>query len=373
MTRKELRRGSDRKEGIVQEILAARVESKTLPNRRQARQYLEKYVADVPIEDLEGRSPSIMARIALDHLEFGATRKRGQSLFRIYNPTEQEHGYTSPFTFVEMVNDDMPFLVNSITAAINRHDLGVHITVHPIVRVRRDGKGRLQGVTQTDGKKGQLESYIRFAIDRETDPQVLKLLQQEIKQVLSDIKLAVRDWKEMVARMIETRDLLDFGPKRADEQLRDECRAFLQWMADEHFTFLGYREYKISKRGKKVLLNPVAGSGLGLLSRKTNGGSIELTDEMERLRHARDWLVLTKANSRSTVHRNAYLDYVGVKDLRQARPGRWRTSIHWLVCIGRLQRSATQYSAAPPQNRQDLRAHKSRCRRSSRQSALAHH
>jgi len=313
VTRKELRRGSDRKESIVQEILAARVESTILPNRRQARQYLEKYVADVPIEDLEGRSPRIMARIALDHLEFGATRKRGQSLFRIYNPTEQEHGYTSPFTFVEMVNDDMPFLVNSITAAINRHDLGVHITVHPIVRVRRDSKGHLQGVTQADGKKSQLESYIRFAFDRETDPQILKLLQQEIKQVLSDIKLAVRDWKAMVARMIESRDLLDLGPKRADEQLRDESKTFLQWMADEHFTFLGYREYKISKRGKKVLLTPVADSGLGLLSRKSNGGPVELTDEMERLRHARDWLVLTKANSRSTVHRNAYLDYVGVK------------------------------------------------------------
>ena len=258
MSRKELRRRSDRKESIVQEILAARVVSATLPNRRQARQYLERYVADVPMEDLEGRSPSIMARIALDHLEFGATRRQGQSLSRIYNPTEQEHGYTSPFTFIEMVNDDMPFLVNSIAAAVNRHNLGVHITVHPIVRVRRDSKGKLQGLAQSNGKKGQLESYIRFAIDRETDPQVLKLLHQEIRQVLSDIKLAVRDWKKMVAKMIETRELLDFGPKRADEELRDECRAFLQWMADEHFTFLGYREYTLSERGKKVLLTPVA-------------------------------------------------------------------------------------------------------------------
>ena len=313
MTRKELRRGSDRKDGIVRNILAARVASKVLPNRRQARQYLENYVADVPIEDLEGRSPKIMARIALDHLEFGATRRRGQSLLRIYNPTEKEHGYTSPFTFVEMINDDMPFLVNSITAAINRHDLGVHITVHPLIRVRRNSKGRLQNVAQADGKKGELESYIRFAIDRETDPQVLKLLQQEIRQVLSDIKLAVRDWKPMVERMIEARDLLNFGPKRAEEQLRDECWAFLLWLADDHFTFLGYREYKVSERGKKAFLTPVAGSGLGLLSRKGNGDSIELTNEMERLRHARDWLVLTKANSRSTVHRNAYLDYVGVK------------------------------------------------------------
>jgi glutamate dehydrogenase len=317
VTRKELRRGSDRKSDIVQDILAARVASSTLSNRRQARHYLENYVADVPVEDLAGRSPSIMARIAFDHLEFGATRKRGQSLVRIYNPTEKVHGYTSRYTFVEMVNDDMPFLVNSITAAINRHKLGVHITVHPIIRIRRDGSGKLQGIAHTDGKQGQLESYIRFAIDRETDPQVLELLQQEIRQVLSDIKLAVRDWKEMVAKMIEARDLLEFGPKRADEQLRDESRAFLQWLADEHFTFLGYREYKISRRGKKSLLKPVPASGLGLLSRNENGEAIELTEEMQRIGNARDWLILTKANSRSTVHRNAYLDYIGVKVYNQ--------------------------------------------------------
>jgi glutamate dehydrogenase len=311
---KELRRGSDRKDSIVQEILAAPVASSPLPGPAQTRDFLKRYVANVPIEDLEGRSPAVMAKIALDHLAFGATRRNGQPLFRIYNPTEKEHGYVSPFTFVEIVTDDMPFLVNSITAAINRFDLGVHITVHPIIRLRRDSDGKIKGLAKPTDKNGQLDSFMRFAIDRETDSRVLKKLGQEIRQVLSDIRLAVRDWKKMSAKMVETRELLDAGPKQADPKLRDESRAFLQWMADEHFTFLGYREYRVSQRGKKYFLEPVDGSGLGLLSRNRHAGqSIELTNEMRRLRHARDWLILTKANSRSTIHRNAYLDYIGVK------------------------------------------------------------
>ncbi len=314
MTRKELRRGSDRKERIVQAIVASRVSSDILPSRKQIKSFLQQYVADVPFEDLEGRSPTIMANIGLSHLEFAATRRRGQPKVRIYNPTEAKHGYTSAFSFIEMVNDDMPFLVNSVSAAINRHALTVHITVHPIIRVCRDSRGRLRSIPPPGSDDGLRESFIRFAIDQETDPAVLKQLEREIRQVLADIKLAVRDWKKMQARMIETRDTLEAGPVRADDELRQESQDFLQWLADDHFTFLGYREYKLAERDHKTFLMPVEGSALGLLSRKQRGSqTLELTAEMRQLSRSKDWLIVTKANSRSTVHRNAYLDYIGIK------------------------------------------------------------
>ena len=318
MTRKELRRGSDRKGNIVQEILAAPVKSKHLPSRKQVRQYLDQYVADVPVEDLAGRSTKIMAHIALSHLEFAATRSKGQAKLRIYNPSEKEHGYTSAYTFIEMVNDDMPFLVNSVSAAINRKDLSVHITVHPIIRVQRNTKGKLESIFGVGSQKGQPESFIRLAIDRETDPKVLKGLESEIRSVLSDVRLAVRDWKKMSTKMLETSEMLQFGPRRVDETLREESQAFLQWLADDHFTFLGYREYTLSDRNGKVLITPTKGSALGLLSRKKRQGqTIELTAEMRRLRRTRDWLILTKANSRSTVHRDAYPRLCRRQDLRQ--------------------------------------------------------
>ena len=314
MTNKKQRRGSDRKSSIVGDILASRVKSEIIPNRKQSRLFLEQYFADVPASDLVGRSPDIMANIAFSHLAFGARRRKGQALLRIYNPTEQDFGYSSPYTFIELVNDDMPFLVNSVTAAINRHDLTVHITVHPIIRVVRGERAMVEGVAELDSAKGIRESFIRFAVDRETDKKQLRLLEQEIRRVLSDVRLAVRDWKKMRLKMIGACDLLEFGPSRVDESLRAESRAFLQWLADDHFTFLGYREYKLFNRGKKVFLEPEAGSGLGLLSRRERGGHItELSDEMRRLTRSKDWLILTKANSRSTIHRHAYLDYIGIK------------------------------------------------------------
>ena len=85
-------------------------------------------------------------------------------------------------------------------------------------------------------------------------------------------------------------------------------------MADDHFSFLGYREYELKPRGKKLYLQVVKGSGLGLLSRDDRGGrTIEMTKEMQRHTRSKDWLIITKANSRATVHRRSYLDYIGVK------------------------------------------------------------
>jgi glutamate dehydrogenase len=314
VTQQELRRGSDRKKRIVFRILASRVQSQALSKKQQRTLFLEQYFANIPVEDLEGREEQKMAQAALDHLGFGAKRAKNKPLLRIFNPTEEEHGYVSTFTIIEMVNDDMPFLVDSISAAINRLDMSVHITVHPIIRVLRDSRGHLKSIAKPGQDSGRLESYIRLAVDRETDPDRLALIVQEIDTVLADVRLAVRDWKKMRKKMAEARQTLQAAPRDVDNTLHEENQAFLQWLVDDHFTFLGYREYKLSDRNKKLMLEPVAGSALGLLSRKKNGSrKIQLTPQMRRVKRARDWLVLTKANSRSTVHRSAYLDYVGIK------------------------------------------------------------
>jgi len=316
VTRSEFRRGSDVREQIVEKIVASRVRSDALSSRQQIKLFLSEYFAHVPYEDLQGRDERTMARIALAHLEFGARRDKGQALVRIFNPTIAEHGYESAFSFIEMVNDDMPFLVDSVFAAINRQGLSIHITVHPIIRVRRNRNGKIESVASRDSDGGRLESFIRFAIDKETDAQQIKLLKQEIYRVLSDVRVAVRDWRAMREKMCDSRELMNLGPPGVDEELRSESRELLEWMVDDHFTFLGYREYRLSYRKSGVFLRPVEGSGMGLLSHDERGENktIELTREMQRLARSKDWLILTKANSRSTVHRHAYLDYVGIKE-----------------------------------------------------------
>ena len=259
MTRTEFRRGSDIRERIVDAIVASRVQCDALPNRKQVQRFLRQYFAHVPHEDLQGRDERAMARAALSHLQFGSKRKQGKALVRFFNPTLEEHGYESSYSFVEMVNDDMPFLVDSVFAAITRQGLTVHITVHPIIRVIRDGRGKIESVLEPDSTEGRTESFVRFAIDKETDAQQIRLLKQEIQKVLGDVRVAVRDWRAMREKMCEARDLLQFGPSGVDEELRSESQKLLDWMVDDHFTFLGYREYKLSYRKERVFLRPVQG------------------------------------------------------------------------------------------------------------------
>ena len=146
MTPNENRRGGDIRQVIVDAIVSSRVRSRYLKSPAQVRLFLKQYFADVPVEDLQGRDEKVMARIALDHLEFAANRRKNEALVRIFNPTEKEHGYTSDHTFVEMVNDDMPFLVDSVAAAINSHSMVVHMTIHPIISIVRDRAGKIADI-----------------------------------------------------------------------------------------------------------------------------------------------------------------------------------------------------------------------------------
>jgi glutamate dehydrogenase len=312
--RKQLRRSSDISDRLIDEIIASAVESDVVRDRNRIDLFLRQYFDNVPLEDMQGRSTAIMAQAAVSHLDFGATRKPHEPLLRIYNPSGKQHGYQSSYTIIEMVNDDMPFLVDSVSAAIDRQDLTIHTTIHPVLRVKRDAKGRLQDVLKRSDDEGQLESFIRFAVDREPNQQHLSVLEHEITKVLTDVRIAVRDWRKMRKKMLDVRTSIDDGPTGADEEMRQESKALLKWMADEHFTFLGYREYRVQPRGAKLFLRPVKGTGLGLLTREERGGrDVEFTKELQRLTRRKDWLIITKANSRSTVHRRSYLDYVGVK------------------------------------------------------------
>ena len=208
MTTRTNRRRYDARQEIIDAILASRATSRILKKKPDIKRYLQQYFVNVPYEDLAGRDPEIMARVALDHLEFGANRRRGEALLRIFNANEKEHGYTSTFTFVEMINDDMPFLVDSVAAAINHQKLAVHITVHPIISVKRVNGGKLTAVTTPDHADAYSESFIRFAISRTTDEKVIKALRKVIVKTLSDVRVAVRDWGKMRQRMRETLSLI---------------------------------------------------------------------------------------------------------------------------------------------------------------------
>ncbi len=144
MSKQQHRRASDISNRLIDEIVDTKPRSKTLRKRKESEQFLRQYFADVPYEDMAGRSTTVMGQAAVAHLDFGRVRRSKKALLRIFNPDAKTHGYQSAFTIIEMVNDNMPFLVDSISAALGRHGLTIHMTVHPLFRVRRDNRGRLE-------------------------------------------------------------------------------------------------------------------------------------------------------------------------------------------------------------------------------------
>jgi glutamate dehydrogenase len=115
---------------------------------------LERFVAGyfghVDPEDMAEREPDDLYGAAISHWNFARRRDSAQVRVRAFNPSIEEHGWQSTHTIVEIVNDDMPFLVDSVTMEVNRHGLTLHLIIHPIVGVERDPDGTLTGIAAED-------------------------------------------------------------------------------------------------------------------------------------------------------------------------------------------------------------------------------
>ena len=278
--------------------------------------FVREYYGQVDPEDLEARKPADLYGAALSHWNFARKREPGHVRVRAFNPTLQEHGWQSTHTVVEIVNDDMPFLVDSVTMEVNRRGLTLHLIVHPIVAVVRNGPA-LAGLAQ-DGAAGALrESFIHVEVDRIADPGDLEALAADLARVLGDVRAAVGDWAAMRARLRDIVADLERRPPPVSVDDLAEARAFLHWLAENHFTLLGYRQHDLTVVDGQDALRIVPGSGLGILreppGRDVSSSFAALPPEVRAYARRPELLVITKSTSRSTVHRPGYLDYIAVK------------------------------------------------------------
>ncbi|MEA2442988.1 MAG: glutamate dehydrogenase, partial [Thermoleophilales bacterium] len=285
----------------------------------QAEAFARQYYRWVAPEDLAERSPIDLYGAALAHFNLARARAPGTPKVRVYNPQFDVHGWQSTHTAVEIVTDDMPFLIDSVTMELNRRGFGVHLIIHPVINVRRDDAGGLLEVLPSHpaGAEGSVaESVIRAEVDRQTDPEQLAEMTAHLLRVIAEVRAAVEDWQPMRERAIAIAAELGDAELPLDEPDVHEARAFLTWLADGHFTFLGYREYDITGDDGKLTLAAADGSGLGILHGPAKHGPRSIDDlppgARERVLEP-NLLNMTKANSRATVHRPAYLDYVGIK------------------------------------------------------------
>jgi len=317
--------------------------------------FVDAFYANVPVQDLAERSAGELAAIALSNFDNAKTRKDGRTNIRVYNPETKRDGWTSSNTIVEIATDDMPFLIDSASGALALLGIGIFLLVHPIMRMRRDGAGTLQeivgsgaGPNGKGGGKGDVraDSVVTFAIARQQSEARRDEIRANLAAIYADVRAAVEDWPAMrdeVQAVIH--DLkLRFAEGTTSEVA--EAQDFLQWAHDNHFTFLGYREYDFVGNGAAAKVRVDAKKGLGILRDPTRLVINELRHlgsmpgDIQAFVRRPDPLIVSKADVRATVHRTATLDTIGVKKF----DARGKVSGERLI-VGLF--TSTAYSASP--------------------------
>ena len=280
--------------------------------------YLRAYYQRIATEDLA--PPSRLATVAQTHARLGLHRPQGRALVQVREPAGAHlHPVSRSGLVVDIVTDDMPYLVDSITTELNRHEAEILLLVHPLLRVRRDVTGGLRGILGVCADDDpaamadeQTESWIHVELAPPRDRVTAETLAADLRHVLDDVRVAAEDQLRMgsVARRLAD----DLGGEPGSEEA--EHGDLLRWLSGGNFLFLGYREYDLLPTEDGAALRAVPGTGLGILRHSRPGRDSVRKLSSQVARRAQDpdeRLVLAKANSRSTVYRANYLDYVSVK------------------------------------------------------------
>ncbi|AHC73633.1 NAD-glutamate dehydrogenase [Candidatus Endolissoclinum faulkneri L5] len=286
--------------------------------------FLRQFFANVAPQDLIDEEVENIFGATIAVWNYGRERKPNQARIRAYNPRFEEVGWQSSHTIIEIINDDMPFLVDSVTAALNRREITVHLIIHPIIRVIRDEHGLVRTLLDknSNAECAIAESYMHLEVSEQTSSDALASIEEELAHVLQDVRSAVEDWQAMRRTMISVViELEKLSPKNNRKDDREEICAFLRWVEDNHFTFLGYRQYDYIGTGNDLHMEVVNNSGLGII----RAPEVSVFDGLREIGSLPSkvkgflldsgLLLVMKANKVSTVHRSVPLESIGIKKI----------------------------------------------------------
>lgn len=272
---------------------------------------LDRYYRDALLEDLVQRQPHDLLGAALGHCQTADRRMPGEAVVRAFTPSIEADGWSTGCTVIQIVVDDTPFVVDSVTSEISRLGHEIRMLLHPQMSVSRGRDGRLLDPCSV-AEAVTRESWVYVEIPRLADANETEALVENLRRVLADVQVAVADWQPMTARALEIAAGLASGSGRPGVDAL-EAAQLLEWMAADHFLFLGYRQYDLRGDTTGSVLEPAPGTGLGVLRKPSSSPGRRLAGLPAKKARERRRLIITKANSRSTVHRSSYLDYVGIK------------------------------------------------------------
>jgi len=313
-------RAEQLKAELIDKIAARAHERLDAERAALAERFIRQFFAHVPPDDIVNEQPDNLYGAALTLWGFGQARPAGDAKVRVYNPRPEEHGWRSTHTIVEIINDDMPFLVDSLSAELTSQGFEVYLVIHPIIRVARGAKGKLSKLLdpESSGDGVARESFMHIQIS-EQPPERHQEICDRLQAVLKDVRAAVEDWQKMREKSRETLASLESSPPPLPKPEIGEGVAFMKWIEDDHFTYLGYREYQFEGEGDAAVAHVLPESGLGILRDE----QVSVFDGLRNLgtlpAEVRDFVTepvllrCTKANRRATVHRPVHMDTVAVK------------------------------------------------------------
>ncbi len=278
--------------------------------------FAQQYYLHSDLETLKTRSIENLAAAVVSHWNLACQRFPGQSKVHVFNPSQNE-SWETKYTVVQLVTEDKPFLVDSSRMEVNRQGFSIFFSLNiGDVKLRRNAQGEIVEVlSSSTSLESHAESLIYMEIDKTSAPDVLKKLTHKLEKILDQVNVVVKDWPEMRARMQACLQELDQNPPPYDPEDVAESKDFLRWLLNDHFTFLGCRDYVLSESHKSLCMTK--SSGLGVLRDESKSKEekllTELPPEARRLAFSPQVLVISKTNTKARVHRPVYADYIGVK------------------------------------------------------------
>lgn len=287
--------------------------------------FVRSYYRSVAIEELEARSIEDLLGIVFSHWVSLAERKPGEVKLDVYNPTIESHGWESKHTVIQLTQDDMPFLIDTMVMELNRLGINMHFILHTsYFRVVRDVAGKVTqvlGLQDPELEGSQVEAPVYIEIDRqEESSKILNKIRLGLLEVLSDVRLAVSDYIPMRSRLSQSiENLRAHGKSYAPEYL-EEAVDFLSWMDNNHFTYLGYSEF-ISKDPEALVLDSKKSLGILLNSKRFQEGLFLGKNSKAHCLASNEPLLVAKSDFESNVHRRGRMDVV-VVPLYEAKTGK---------------------------------------------------
>ena len=323
---------SDTSEAVVRRLreqspaidaVCRQLERQVDPNEAEpAVAFAEIFLSKATKEFLHERSADTLAHITLGAWRFLQKSQPDRVDVEVFNPEVENEGWFAPVTVLRTIMSERPFIVDSLREFLHAEDLSIEYLIYPVMEVERDGNGDIISLRpSTDGETK--ESFVHCEVSRIMDAGARESLRSEAIRRLEDVIRVTDDFHPMIdavnSAVVELAESVDSLPDLREEL--EEVQAFLRWIRDGGFVFLGYREYDVVELDGAPAIVVQSGSGLGMLRNESESSFAEPVLVSETDPSKRDLvmggphLIITKTNTLSTVHRLTRMDYIGIKKL----------------------------------------------------------